>query len=196
MGHVVAPQVQFVRDAFGCQSARQDSRAFRPFVRALARQDMNVLFLAQHRPVVVVVQIRQVRERVVEVDVLVIVAVGKIANAVVATHGDHAVEQVRAPEQLVGAVIGAEACAAGDDALPSLQAVPDVRDNFFADVTIILHLANRAVARVDVAVEPGLAVDAVDREDLDFAGLDGIRDRADQVKALILQVVGCGGGEQ
>ena len=139
---------------------------------------------------IVVVQARQKFHRVVEVHVLVVVVVAVVAaNVVRAAHRNHAVEQVGAAEQLIGRVIRAEARARRDDADAPLAVVPDVRHDFVSDVAVVFVLAEGLVLRGHLAVEPRLGVDAVDREDLDFAAVNELPDGLDEVEALVLQIV-------
>src|SRR5688572_5854237 len=69
------------------------------------------------------------------------------------------------------------------------------RDYLISDVSIILLMADRLMPGLHRVVEPTLAVDRVDREAFHLSGIENVLDRADQMKALVLQVVGRGRGE-
>src|SRR5688572_24694758 len=74
--------------------------------------------------------------------------------------------------------------------------IPNIRHNFVCDVFIILNLPNRAVSWVHPCCHPSFAIDAVDGINLELAGFDELSDDFDYIKALVLQIVSGGGGEQ
>src|SRR5437763_1154934 len=92
--NVIAPHVERVRDAFGAEYVREFAAAFGRFVRALACEYDDGVGVAQAREEVVVVQVRQVRDGVVKVDVVVVVAIEPLPNVVAAAHRDCAAQNV------------------------------------------------------------------------------------------------------
>ena len=165
-------------------------------VGTLAGDEVDVLLPAQlAEGGVVVGEVGQVVERGVEVDVLVPIAVGVVLEVVAAAHRDAAVEEIGAAEKGVGGVQRAEG-GAGDDGLHAAGALRvDERRDLVAHVGVELLVADGLVPRVHVVVEPALAVDGIDREDLHLAAVDEGRDGVDDMEPLILEVIGGGGGK-
>src|SRR4029077_21204978 len=108
-----------------------------------------------------------------------------------------AVEQVGPAEEGVGGVEGAEARPRGGDAdVGRLADLADEGDDLLLQVARVERLPPRLLGHRQVAVHPGLVVDAVDRKDAHPSGVDRLLDRADQAEALVLQEVRGGGGKE
>src|SRR5258707_11041757 len=73
--HVVAPQLERVRDPFSLEDVGQVLAALRIFVRALARKDVDRIRLTQNRQKVIVIQSRKIISRVIKKDVVVVIAI-------------------------------------------------------------------------------------------------------------------------
>jgi hypothetical protein len=85
-----------------------------------------------------------------------------MANIVIAAQRQRPREQIGTAAQLIHRVIRAERRAAGDNTETAATTIPNIRHDFIANIFIVLHLAPCHRARMHLAVQPRLAIDAVD----------------------------------
>lgn len=190
MRHIRAPDIKLMVDALGMQDGRKAAGRIRVFPIALTRNNMNMVAAANLRKQAVVLHIGQVLYRRVEIHILIVVPFGVGAQIVVAAHTDDPAEEVRPAEEQVDRVQSPQRCAAGDDGGALTRHAFDERHDFLKDILIELLMPDRLVAGVHIGVEPALCVDAVDGKHLHFARIDRACNGINQVKALVLQVVG------
>src|SRR6185369_2491799 len=196
VGHVVAPEIQLVRDTLAPEDTGQLSRVLRPLPRALAAADVDRAVVEQRE--ILAVEPRKVRGRVVEEDVVVPEAEEVTRPQVVEpAHRHQGVEEVGPAEDCVRGVKGAEArsgCA--DPRRVVLEHLPDVRDHFLLHVAGEERLASCLLRERHPVRHPGVTVDAVDAEDGDPPVEDQRLERLDEPHPLGLEEVTGGGGEE
>lgn len=198
VGPFVAPHREFVRDAFCHEETGKIARGAGILITALSRGDKDVTFVVE-RIQVFAAEVRDVLDRIVEIDVVVVViAVHIVTNVIITAHGDGARKQVGTAKELVGGVIRAERRACRNDADATPTRVPDVGDDLVADIFVVLDLTPCHCAGMQIAIEPCLAVDAVDGKDLDPAGVNKRGKHVNHLKAFVFQKVRrrCGKQEQ
>ena len=136
----------------------------------------------------------EVIDGIVEIEIVVVEAVHEIAEVVDAGHGEAAFENVGMFKERVGGVIGAEGSAHGGNGDAGLAVVPDEGDDFFAEVGIEDGLDVAAVEGMRGFVVEAEAVDGVNAEEFDTAGVDEFGEGADH--GLVFEfpfVTGAGG---
>ena len=72
MIYVGAPEIKCVWNVLRAQDVGKVAAAFRGFVISLPRKNVNGVGLTQDRQVVVVIEIRKIVSRVIEIDVVVV----------------------------------------------------------------------------------------------------------------------------
>ena len=194
MVHVVAPDVERVRDAFGAEDVGEFAAAFGRFVCALSGEDDDGVGVAQAREEVVVVEVRQVRDRVVEVDVVVVIAVEPLSHVVAAAHRERAAQNVRVAEVGVGCEVRAQACARGERGL-AVRLVAYERQHLVGDVAVVAREQLGLDPRRGLLVHQAVAVDAIDGVGAKPPRLDVILDGVNQVEPLVFEEVRGGGRE-
>lgn len=131
--------------------------------------------------------------RVVEVDVVVVVPVGPVADVVQAVHGQHAAYQIGVAKGEVDRLIRAEA--GPQHHQEGVGVALGEGDHLAAQVVVVLRLAPGAVARPFPARVPAFGVHAVHAVELDIAALDGIGHGVDHALVLPVEVAPLRGGK-
>src|ERR1700724_546843 len=152
-----------------------------------------------HMPQVVevprIAQLRQVVHRVVEVDVVVVIALQELADVEGAAHADQVRHLVGMAQRHVHRVIAAEA-AAGDRHPPAAGVGARMLEDLLHDDLLVGHVGLDAVGGMDAVVVPALRVDAVGTIELHPPGVHERRGRLDQAEVLVLVVPSLGCREQ
>src|SRR5688500_10386592 len=112
--NVRAPQIERVWNALRLEDGGQLLATVRILIRALPRHDVDRIRLSQDREVVTVFQFREVIDRIVKIDVVIVEAIQKVTNIVAAAHRNRALEEIRMLEVFVRGQVRAEARARGD----------------------------------------------------------------------------------
>ena len=141
---------------------------------------------------------RQVSQRAVKVDIFVHVIADEQAQVKYSAQANHGVEQVGMAKEKVAGVISAHAATGCNDFLRAVGAMlTDKGRDFLGDVTVIVFVAAGAVGGVGFPVGPGLAVDSVDGENLDFSVFDEPRDCVNHaVVFIVVKTFGLGRKDQ
>src|SRR5438034_9996479 len=88
--YVVTPQVERVRNSLPFQNLRKLLAAIWSFVRTTARKDVDRIRSTKDREEVFVVQAGKIISRIIEIDVIVVIAVQIRLDVVTAAHRNHA----------------------------------------------------------------------------------------------------------
>lgn len=189
-----APVVERMMDALARKNFGEAIGRAAVFPLASARAEMDIA----GADLVVepwIAHIREIIDGIVEIEIVVVHAVHKVANVVDAGHGEAALDDIGMLEERVGGVIRAEGCAHGGNGdAGALAIVPDEGNDLFTKVGIEDGLDIAAVERMRAFVVEAEAVDGIDAENFDFAAFDEIGESADHALALkFVFVAGAGG---
>src|SRR5208337_2251323 len=139
-----------------------------------------------------VAQVRHIVRRVVEIDIVIIVAVKEALDVERSAHGNARRNQIRMAQGKIQRVIAAKT-ASGNGNLRSLVLPLQVRQKLVGDVTLVLHMPRDACSRRHALVVPALAVDAVHAEQLKRSRFQFPGQRADHSRVFILEKTPHGG---
>src|SRR5512132_2758799 len=189
VGDVVAPQVGLVGDALLPQQAvegpgrLEGSGGVLPLALAAEEEQRQ----AAPQPLeVVAVEVGHIVHRVVEVPGRAAPAPAQPAGVVHAALADAKGEQVGPAEGEAGRVEGPEAGPGDHDVQRALAVVVDEGDHLVEDPVLELAVLDGPVLQGQVGVAPAGRLVAVDRVDLDPAGLDQVGDGVDHAAVLVV----------
>ena len=196
MAHICAPDIEFMGDVFGVEYFGESPGGIGSFVSSRSAQDVYVPGFLEEGQEVVVVEVGEVGDGGVEINILVVIAVGIGLQVVNATHGDDPVEEVGSFEVEVGRVEGAERSTANDNRGFGACFTFDKRNDFAVNVLVELLVSDAFVAGVHIFVEPAFGIDAVDGKHFYLSGIYMRGNGINHQEALVFEVVGGGGGQQ
>lgn len=134
-------------------------------------------------------KVGEVIDRIVEIEIVIVHAVHEILQIVDARHGETALEDVGMLEQRVGGVIRAKGSAHRGDGELRFAVVPDEGDDLLAKIRIENGLDIAAMERVRALIVEAEAVDGIDGEEFDAAGIDEIAKRTDHALTFELPLI-------
>jgi len=182
-------------DAFAGENFREAVRRATVFPRARAGGDVNITagdLLVKPG----IAHVRKIIDGIVEIKIVVVHSVHKIAQVIHARHREAALDHVGMLEEGVGRVVRAEGSAhRGDGNAGRLAIVPDEGHNFFTQVGIENGLHVAAVKRMRALVVKTVPVDRIHREEFDSSCVDEIPERADHALAFEFTLVAGAGRE-
>ena len=159
------------------------------FPWATAGREMDVATpVLMEKPGIVLVG--HIVDRIIEVEVVVVHPVHRVAHVVNAGERVAALHVVGMLEEGVGRVIGAERCAVGGDRdARRLAHGVDEWEDFAGHVVVVLRLQPAAVKRMRAFVAERIALHAVDAEDSDSPRVQIRAESANHALAFLLMLV-------
>ena len=143
-----------------------------------------------------IVLVGHIVDRIIEVEVVVVHPVHRVADVVNAGERVAALHVVGMLEEGVGRVIGAERCAVGGDRdARRLAHGVDEWEDFAGHVVIVLRLQPAAVKRMRAFVAERITLHAVDAEDSDSPRVQIRAESANHALTFLLMLVAATGGE-
>jgi len=137
-----------------------------------------------------IAQIRQIINWIIEIEIVVVHPVHKIANVVHAGHREAALDHVGMLKKRVGSVIRPEGSAHRRNRDPgALAIVPDERNDLFSQVRIEDGLYVTAVKWMRALVIKTKPVDGIDAEDFYLSAVDEIGQSTDHALAFQFRLV-------
>ena len=190
-----APVVQMMRYSAALEHLRHSVGRAAVFPWAATGREVDVA-----TPVLVekpgIVLVGHIVDRIIEVEVVVVHPVHRVAHVVNAGERVAALHMVGMLEKGVGRVIGAERCAVGGDRnARRLAHGVDEWEDFAGHVVVVLRLQPAAVKRMRAFVAERIALHAVDAEDSDSPRVQIRAESANHALTFLLMLVAATGGE-
>ena len=183
------PVVQVMSYAAACEHFGHSVGRPAVFPWATAGREVDVTTcVLMEKPGIVLVG--HVVDRVIEVEVVVVHPVHRVAHVVNAGERVAALHVVGMFEEGVGCVIGAERCAVGGDGdARRLAHGVDEWEDFAGHVVVVLRLQPAAVKRMRAFVAERIALHAVDAEDSDSPRVQIRAESANHALTFLLMLV-------
>ena len=174
---MAAPNIQAMWNAFYLHNARHPQIVVEANV-AFACREVELDVVAVLVKKLLVGQPRQVVYRVVVVCIVVVVSAQELTDVECAAHAQAMIHELRVFECKVQSVVSAEAATRDGDAAGR---VPELykAQHFSEQVVFVLHVAQHALRRRNVAVVPALSVNTIETKKLKSASFDGLGKRRD-----------------
>src|SRR5208337_174362 len=165
---VISVNVEPMRNPFATQNCRHLYVCVQAHIPVRRSQHDFHLPVAAQKPVIA--HIRQVVRRIIEVDIVVVIAVEKALDVKRAAHGYARRNQIGMPHGKIQRMIAAKTASRHRD-LRSPVLPLQVRHKLIDHIAFVLHVAPDPRSRMHTFVVPALAIHAVDAEDLDRSRL-------------------------